>query len=175
MCVLDALAPTVPALVCDDLHEVVAQNPLNVALLGPLAAGSGRARNFLWGWFVGGVRDRYDAAQREQLGREYVADLRVTWGRRRGDRAVRALVDDLAAASPEFAASWARQEVEVRRSTRKLLHHPEVGALDLECEVVVSTSSGQRLVLFRPVPGTGTAERLELLHVVGVQALSPAR
>lgn len=175
MCVLDALAPTVPALVCDDLHDVVAQNPLNVALLGPLATSSGRDGNFLWGWFVGDVRARYDASQHAQLGREYAADLRVTWGRRHGDRAVTALVDDLCAASEEFRSLWADQEVAARHTTRKLLHHAEVGDLDLECEVVVSSSSGQRLVLFRPVPGSGTAERLGLLRVVGVQDLTAAR
>jgi hypothetical protein len=47
--------------------------------------------------------------------------------------------------------------------------HPEVGRLDLECDAVVSPPSGQRLVLFRPQPGTGTAERLEMLGVAGTQ------
>jgi len=52
MCVLDALAPSVPALITDDLHDVLAQNPLNVTLLGALSTARGLDSNFLWRWFT---------------------------------------------------------------------------------------------------------------------------
>ena len=172
MCVLDAVAATVPALICDDLHDVVAQNPLNVALLGPLAATGGRQSNFLWRWFTDpGLRGRYAADQHSSLGREYVADLRASAARRRGDAASQALVSGLSAASAEFRELWAQQEVAVRRTTRKVVQHPDVGRLELQCDVVISVESGQRLVLFRAQPGTGTAERLDLLRTVGTQRL----
>lgn len=175
MCVLDALAPSVPALISDDLHDVLAQNPLNVALLGPLAAASGLDSNFLWRWFTDSdLRSRYLIDQHETLGREYVADLRVTAGRRTTDPSVRALVDGLSEVSSEFRALWARQEVAVRRTTRKVLTHAEVGRLDLQCDVVLSPPSGQRLVLFRPQPGTETAERLAVLRVLGTQSFPDA-
>ena len=175
MCVLDALAPSVPALVTDDIHTVVAQNPLNVALLGPLAGGVGPRRNFLWRWFTDPeLRARYAPDQHDGLGREYVADLRVASGARGGDADVRELVEGLSAASAEFCGLWRRQEVALRRSTRKVILHPQVGRMDLECDVVMSPPSGQRLVLFRPQPGTGSAERMELLRVVGVQDMTPA-
>ncbi|WP_432572942.1 helix-turn-helix transcriptional regulator [Kineococcus sp. SYSU DK005] len=175
MCVLDALAPTVPALITDDLSVVVAQNPLNVALLGPLATGSGLRRAFVHRWFTDpDLRSRYAPEQHEQLGREYVADLRRVSGARAGEADVRALVDALSAASAEFRRIWALQEVALRRTTRKVLQHPQVGRLELQCDVVLSPPSGQSLVLFRPQPGTGTADRLELLRVVGTQDLAPA-
>lgn len=171
MCVLDAVAPSVPALISDDVHEVVVQNPLNVALLGPLAGGTGRESNFLWRWFTDpDLRSRYLPDQHESLGREYVADLRATAGRRAADPAVRALVDGLSEASGEFRRIWARHEVAVRSTTHKVLTHPEVGRLDLQCDVVLSPPSGQRLVLFRPEPGTHTGERLAVLRVLGVQS-----
>jgi len=92
MCVLDAIAPTVPAMVTDDLYDVIAQNPLNVALLGAVSKESGRRRNFIWRWFTDdGLRGRYLADQHEKLGREYVADLRASYGLRHGDTALRAL------------------------------------------------------------------------------------
>lgn len=171
MCVLDALALSVPALITDDLHDVLAQNPLNVALLGPVAGAPGPGSNFLWRWFTDpDLRSRYLLDQHEALGREYVADLRATSGRRGTDPAVRALVDGLSRASDEFRGLWSRQEVAIRRTTRKVLIHPEVGRLDLQCDVILSPPSGQRLVLFRPQPGTGTAERVALLRVVGTQS-----
>lgn len=175
MCVLDALAPTVPALITDDLHTVVAQNPLNIALLGPLASQAGRRSNFLWRWFTDpDLRARYAAEQHETLSGEYVADLRVTSGVRGGDADVRDLIDELSTASEEFTHLWALQQVAARRSTRKVVLHPHVGRLELECDVVLSPPSGQRLVLFRPQPGTGTAQRLALLGVLGTQDLAPA-
>lgn len=173
MCVLDAVAPSIPALISDDLHNVVAQNRLNVALLGRIAGTQGRGSNFLWLWFNDDqLRSRYLADQHETLGREYVADLRATAGLRQLDPALRSLVDALHEASDEFRAIWARQEVAVRRATRKVLVHPEVGRLDLECDAVISPPSGQRLVLFRPQPGTGTAERLAMLGVLGTQSFA---
>jgi transcriptional regulator with XRE-family HTH domain len=171
MCVLDAVAASVPALISDDTHEVVAQNPLNVALLGSLSTARGRDSNFLWRWFTDAdLRSRYLADQHPTLTREYVADLRATVGRRGDDPAVIGLVDELSEASAEFRTVWARREVAVRRTTHKVLTHPEIGRLDLQCDVVLSPPSGQRLVLFRPEPGTPTAERLALLRVVGAQA-----
>ena len=173
MCVLDAVAPSVPALVTDDLHDVLAQNPLCVAMLGPLAQATGLRRNFLWCWFTDpDLRGRYAAEQHDALGGEYVADLRAAVARRGPDPAARAIVDALTGASEEFRTIWARQEVAVRRTTRKVVDHPEVGRLDLQCDVVLSLASGQRLVLFRPQPGTGTAERIDLLRVVGTQRLA---
>jgi hypothetical protein len=46
----------------------------------------------------------------------------------------------------------AQQEVAVRRTTRKVVEHPQVGRLELQCDVVLSVESGQRLVLFRAQP-----------------------
>jgi transcriptional regulator with XRE-family HTH domain len=175
MYVLDAVAPTVPAMVTDDLSDVIAQNPLNVALLGPIAGAPGHESTFVWRWFTDpGLRSRYLAEQQDTLGREYVADLRATAGERGMDAAVRGLVAALVEASAEFRAIWARQEVAVHRSTLKVLTHPQVGRLDLQCDVVLSPPSGQRLVLFRPQPGTGTAERLDMLRVLGTQTFEPA-
>jgi transcriptional regulator with XRE-family HTH domain len=175
MCVLDAVAATVPALVCDDLHHVVAQNPLNVAMVGTLAGAGGLQSNFLWRWFTDpDVRSRYCADQHDALSREYVADLRASAARRAGDATSRRLVTELERASDEFRGIWAEQEVAVRRTSRKVLTHPRVGRLDLQCDVVLSVASGQRLVLFRAQPGTGTAERLELLRTLGSQTLEPA-
>ncbi len=173
MCVLDAVAATVPALVTDELSDVIAQNPLNVALLGPIAGSPGRDSIFVWRWFTDPeLRSRYLPDQHESLGREYVADLRAASAVRHLDDGARSLVSALTEASSEFRTIWARQEVAIRHSTLKVLIHPHVGRLDLQCDVVLSPPSGQRLVLFRPQAGTDTAERIDLLRVLGAQAFS---
>jgi hypothetical protein len=50
-----------------------------------------------------------------------------------------------------------------------------VGALDLDCEVLLSDGHSQQLIVHSAQPGTETYERLELLRVVGLQDLAPAR
>ncbi|WP_424890188.1 hypothetical protein [Streptomyces sp. XH2] len=58
-------------------------------------------------------------------------------------------------------------EVDTVRSARKTILHPHAGRLDLQCDAVLSPGTGNRLFLYRPQPGTGTAERLESLRVLG--------
>lgn len=175
MTILDALAPTVPAMITDDLDVVLAQNPLGVALLGRLTGYGELGSSFLWHWFTDETYRRlYAENDREQLTRSYVADFRAAVARRGSDAQARSLVDALSTASDEFRRVWALQEVAVKRITRKVLQHVRVGRLDLECDAVVSPPSGQHLVLFRARPGTGTAERLAMLAVLGTQELAPA-
>ncbi len=49
----------------------------------------------------------------------------------------------------------------------KTFLHPQVGRLALDCEVLLTASGEQSLILFTARPGTDTAERLELLRVLG--------
>jgi transcriptional regulator with XRE-family HTH domain len=174
MTVLDALAPRVPALIADDIHNVVGQNALNVALLGQLVGEPGFRSNFLWHWFLDpAYATLYAPNNREQLSRNYAAELRVATARRPDDRAVTSLTDELRTHSADFARVWERNEVGTVAKTRKVLQHPLVGTLDCECDVVVNPASGQRLVLFRGTPGTDTSERLAMLQVLGTQRLEP--
>ena len=174
MTVLDALAPSVPALIADDIHNVVGQNPLNVALLGKLVGESGFASNFLWHWFLDPDYELlYAPNDREQLGRTYAAELRAAAARRPDDPTVAVLVDELRTRSADFSRMWDLNEVTATTTTRKLLQHPRVGLLDCQCDVVISPPSQQRLVLFRGTPGTNTSEQLAVLQVLGTQEFEP--
>ncbi|MEO6081985.1 MAG: helix-turn-helix transcriptional regulator [Umezawaea sp.] len=169
MHVLDSLT-TVPAIVCDDLTTVLAQNPLGAALFGPSVGTAGREDNTVWRWFTDpSSRDVYLPAQHDRLGRGYVADLRASVVRRGNDPVAGALVADLLAVSAEFAEVWALHEVRPLRASLKTYVHPRVGLLEMQCDVVVSPDTGLRLVSLRPQPGTGSAERLDLLRVLGTQ------
>ncbi|WP_245717112.1 MmyB family transcriptional regulator [Nocardia mikamii] len=98
--------------------------------------------------------------------------MRAAVGRRSpGDSEATELVNELVQQSPEFRALWADQDVGVRRDERKRILHPTVGMLDLNCLSLFSEDSRQRLLWFTPRAGTGTAEKLALLTVVGTQAM----
>ncbi|MEV4319679.1 helix-turn-helix transcriptional regulator [Actinocrispum sp. NPDC049592] len=168
--VMEALSPSVPAFVSDDLSTILQQNALAVELMGAFAELPAPDNNLLWRYFT-------DLEWRERtvhpdyiddLGHKYVARLRAGMARRNKDEASTTLVEGLHRTSAQFRAIWAEHNVNVVRTTRKIVLNRLVGELDFECEPVMSVSSGQQLVLFRPQPGTPTLERLESLsrHLV---------
>lgn len=169
MFLLDALT-TVPAHVVDDLNTVVAQNRLSQALIGSWELGDERARNVTWRWFTDPAsRSLNVPEEHEAIGRGYVADLRAAAGRRGRDAVADRLIADLLAASAEFGRYWDEMTVAPLRSTRKQLVHPHAGPLDVQCDFVLSSTTGHRMVIFRPQPGSATAANFEFLEVLGEQ------
>lgn len=170
---LDALEHT-PAQVADDLLTVVAQNRAARNLLGVWTGLPGYGSNVTWRWFADPAsRDANDPAEHELIGRAYAADLRAGVAQRSPrDRFAHGLVDDLLHRSTEFADLWSEQHVAALTSAPKLLRHPIVGQLDLQCDVVLSPATGHRLILFRPRPGSESHEQIAFLDVLGNQHFS---
>ena len=54
----------------------------------------------------------------------------------------------------------------------KRVLHPEVGMLDLLCEILIGGVDHTTLVVLFPRPGTDAREKLDLLRVIGTQELS---
>jgi transcriptional regulator with XRE-family HTH domain len=164
---LDLLGDS-PAMVLSDLGEVLAQNRMSLLMSGDFTR-HGDDRYMIYRWFTEpGFREGRTPEERAHHSRELVADLRAAAGRRLGDPVVEGLIARLEAASEDFRRLWAEHEVAVRRSDRKALHHPRVGALVLDCETLVTPDLRQQLVVLTPAD-TETRERLELLRVVGVE------
>ncbi|WP_067819206.1 helix-turn-helix transcriptional regulator [Actinomadura kijaniata] len=70
------------------------------------------------------------------------------------------LIEDLLAASPEFAELWARHDVGGESQVRKAIRHPEAGDLVFESTLLpLPDRPGHNLILHNPLPGT--LERLE--------------
>ncbi|MEY9877343.1 transcriptional regulator with XRE-family HTH domain [Streptacidiphilus sp. MAP12-33] len=172
--VLDRLWDT-PASVNSDLGDVLVQNPMARALWGDTASRPPGERNLIRRWFTEpATRERIPAEDHERLGRAHVAHLRAVATARPEDRRAEQLVADLLARSSEFAAYWAEHGVAQRRSDVKRILHPMVGLLELHCEVLVNDGGSQHLLVFTAEPGSVSAERLELLRVVGLQELTGA-
>ncbi|WP_329572681.1 helix-turn-helix transcriptional regulator [Kitasatospora sp. NBC_01266] len=173
--ILDRLYDT-PALVVSELGDVLAQNAMSAALSGAVTELPPRERNLVRRWFLEpACRSRFPAADHEHLARAQVANLRALHAARSADPQVRELVEDLLAASAEFRELWARHDVAVRRVDRKTFLHPEVGAIELDCEVLAGAGENQRLVVLTARPGSESAGRLELLRVIGQQRMTEAR
>ncbi|NMO52356.1 helix-turn-helix transcriptional regulator [Actinoplanes sp. TBRC 11911] len=171
---MNAVYPTVAAAITDDLCTVLAQNAMNAELFGPMAGVEGPGANIIWRWFTEpGWRDRLEPReQHEATTKFYVADLRPAVVRRGGDRQVFEFVDALRAVSEEFNALWDEHDVATLFCPRKVIDHPAVGRLELDCSLVLSPLSSQRLLLAHPVPGTPSADRLDRLHeLIGARGI----
>ena len=157
-----------PAAVLTDWGQMLAQNPMSVALTG-----DHRGTNLVRHWFLDpGARDLAPSADHEQHARAHVASLRAVTAARPEEPGPAALLAELRAGSAEFEALWAEHDVVVRRPSPKTFLHPAVGALELDCEVLLSDGHSQQLVVHSAQPGTDTYERLELLRVIGLQDLT---
>jgi len=170
--ILDRLYDT-PAQVCSDIGDVLAQNPMAAALLGDHSGRTAAEHNIIWRWFARPrSRERFAPEDHDRLGRIHVAQLRAVVAARPDDTAAAALLKQLLAVSTEFAELWADHDVAVRRGESKTVLHPVVGAIEVDCEVMLGDRHRQRLVVYTARPGSVAQERLELLRVVGLQDLS---
>ncbi|WP_329030561.1 MULTISPECIES: helix-turn-helix transcriptional regulator [unclassified Streptomyces] len=164
---LDQL-PATPVQVIGGLGDVLAQNAMAEALLGGVCTVSEHGRNIVWRWFSDPAqRTAYPPEEHAYYSRLHVADLRAAVGRRAGDPAATRLVERLRTTGEEFTALWELHEVSVRRASRIRVLHPLIGAVELDCQVLLAPEGDQRVVLHTPPVGSQTAERLALLKVVG--------
>ena len=104
-----------------------------------------------------------------QLEAEAVADLHEALGRYPDDPELRALIADLRATSPRFAALWEERPVATRPASRKTFLHPEAGRITLDCDHFTVSGSDLRLVVYTAPAGSPDAEALALLGAIGLQ------
>ncbi|MBA2309822.1 MAG: helix-turn-helix domain-containing protein [Pseudonocardiales bacterium] len=163
-----------PAVLMDAKADVLAWNPLAAALLGDYSAWPPGQRNMIWQCFLGDAPRRVvmTPQERGQAEAHMVADLRAAAARYPDDPGVRRLVADLRAGSSRFERLWQQRGAAMRRSSRKRIEHPELGIVELDCDVLEVPDADQRLIVYSAAPGTPEAQALALLRVVGTQDLS---
>ncbi|MPY79421.1 MAG: DNA-binding protein [Actinophytocola sp.] len=52
--------------------------------------------------------------------------------------------------------------------------HPELGGLELTCQMLLDPGQSHSLLVYTAIPGSESHEKLQLLSVIGTQALGPA-
>ncbi|PZF62157.1 transcriptional regulator [Curtobacterium sp. MCBD17_034] len=170
---LDRLATT-PVAVYDATWTLIVANAPYDALMGPTSTWRGIERNAVWRNLIGpGTRVVHSPEELAALQAGQVAELRRTASRYPADRSVQALVAELAAGSARFVELWEAETVAGDRGTvkRKVVQHPTVGPIALDCDVLVVATDDVRIMLYTAEPGTEDAERLALAIVLGTQTL----
>jgi transcriptional regulator with XRE-family HTH domain len=170
---LDRMADT-PVVVYDAGHTLVVANAPYDALMGETSTWRGIERNNVWRHLVGpGTRAVHTPEEQAEFEALLVADLRLTASRYPADRALRRLIAELAALSPRFTELWESDApaVPADRSRHKIIDHPAVGRITLDCDTLVVAGDDLRITVYTAPPGTEDAERLALAVVLGTQTL----
>jgi transcriptional regulator with XRE-family HTH domain len=138
-----------PALITGRRRDVLAWNRASEAINGWSRVPADR-RNLVRNVFMN-PEPRRHLVEWEHEAALAVAALRAEAGADLGAPDYQELIADLLAASPEFAAIWARQEVQWRKEGLKHFRHPELGPYDLEyTSFQVAERPSLRLALYTP-------------------------
>ena len=167
--ILDRLTDT-PAEVVTELGETLRQTPLGVAIFGDLAARKGHFRSIGYRWFMDPASRLVPAEDYGFYSRLYASGLRTVLAQRGPRSRAAQMVESLTAGSPEFREAWERNEVGVKPREVKRYVHPEVGLLELSCQILLDPVTSHALLVYTAHPGSETYEKLQLLAVLGAYA-----
>jgi transcriptional regulator with XRE-family HTH domain len=159
-----------PAFVMNYHFDLLAWNSAACVLFGDFAEMSARERNRMWAFFTNpDIRQMLvDWESHAQL---MLAWFRSTMGRYLDDAKLIELAVDLQNASPEFRQGWTQYEVQGKGEGLKVYEHSIAGRLEFEYALLqVPNAPELSLVIYTPVPQSGTAERLQMLsgHVSSI-------
>jgi transcriptional regulator with XRE-family HTH domain len=172
--VLDRLSDT-PALILSSLGETLVQNRMAEALFGDKSGYTGLARSEVYRWFTDpSERLHYPEHDRDRQSRAQVANLRAAYGSMGPSSRAGELVRALQKASAEFARLWERHEVAQRFADHKTLIHPELGPIEVDCQVLFTEDQSQALLVLTAPSGTEGYEKLQLLAVLGQEHFAKA-
>ncbi|MEV4259554.1 helix-turn-helix transcriptional regulator, partial [Spirillospora sp. NPDC049652] len=169
---LDRMAD-IPVAVYDAAWTILLVNRPYAALMGDPSGWRGHERNVIWRHFLGpGGWARHTPESLLEFHTALVSDLRTAAAAYPADLALRNLIAELRAGSERFARLWDSGVVREHEVHRKIIDHPRVGAVELDCDVFTVMGADLRVMLFTAEPGTEDAEKLALLNVLGTQSLT---
>ena len=170
---LDRMKNT-PVCVHDAAWNLIIANRPYDALMGQTSTWQGIERNGVWRNLVGpGNRAVHTAAERAAFEAGLVADLRLTVGRYPTDRNLGRLISELGAVSPRFVDLWEKADLPDPRqqSRHKIIDHPHVGPIALDCDVLIVAGDDLRITVYTAEPSSHDAHKLDLAIVLGTQTL----
>jgi transcriptional regulator with XRE-family HTH domain len=165
--IFDRLTDT-PAEIVTELGETLRQTPIGVALVGDLSRYTGASRSIGYRWFTDpAARDLHPREDHEFYSRMYVSGLRGVLALRGPGSKAAGLAELLTAQSEEFRLLWKEHEIGIRPREIKRYLHPDVGLLELNCQILLDPDESQSLLVYTAVPGSESYDKLALLSVIG--------
>jgi transcriptional regulator with XRE-family HTH domain len=96
-----------------------------------------------------------------------VADLRRTTGRYPTDRSLSRLVGELSDTNQDFADLWSSGVVGYHRTDRKVVQHPAVGPISVDCDTLSDGEADLKIVVMTAAPGSEDETKLRLAAITG--------
>jgi transcriptional regulator with XRE-family HTH domain len=159
---LERLRPS-PAYVLNPISDILAANPEAVALFVGLDAWPRARWNTIRYLFThAAAHDLF--VDWQDIATSTLAHLHAALANPTSASAdASALIEELSTTSQEFLRLWERYDVHPRRSRPKTFHHPAVGELTLNQEVLHLSDDGLRLSIYQAQPGSPDENALTLL------------
>ncbi|MFI7143881.1 helix-turn-helix transcriptional regulator [Nonomuraea sp. NPDC050022] len=163
-----------PIAVHDAMWTLILWNRPWAALMGDPSALDEEERHMLWRAYTGQPHriimtlDEWTAFERSM-----VADLRRTAARYPDDPRLHAFVQQLRELSDSFRTLWDAHLVSDHHQATKSVDHPEVGRIDLDCDILTTQHGDLRIVIYTAQPGSESETKLALLDTIGTQTMTP--
>lgn len=155
-----------PAYVLGPRWDYLAWNRAQARLFPAIDRLAPADRNLVWVVFAR-ADTRTLIVEWESEARRILSEFRADTTNRRDDPHIRALVDRLLAASPEFADWWPRHDVAGFATRLRRYQHPYAGELVFEYQQLIPAEwPGLRVVCQLSIPGDDSAARLAAWHRV---------
>ncbi|MEV6311565.1 helix-turn-helix transcriptional regulator [Streptomyces sp. NPDC051840] len=159
-----------PAQVISDVAETLMQTPVATALLGDQTQYTGPERSLIYRWFTDpDARLLYPEEDHPLHSRFFTAELRASYSRQGAGGRAEDLAGLLQDRSEEFAELWSTHEIGVPRVDPKRVRHPELGVLNLQCQVLLDPEQYQALLVYTAIPGSEDDDKLRMLPVLGAR------
>ena len=163
--------PATPAYIFGRYLDVLAANPIASTLAPWFSAGE----NLVRGAFLDPRRRELRPDWERSLG-STVAALRANVGPDVDDPRLTELVGELSLRSEEFRKLWARHDARPKRSGTTIMHHPQVGRLELSySKLPIPETDRQTLSIYHAAPGSPSERALALLATTTVPEREPER
>lgn len=162
-----------PIAVFDAMWTLITWNTMWAALMGDRSALDEQDINMMWGYFAQQpTRTVFSPTDRDAFEISTVSDLRLTAARYPDDPRVRTLIEQLHRVSESFRDRWATHQVGDHAQAAKTIEHPEVGRIELDCDVLTTQRGDLRIVVYTASPDSEAESKLALLGTIGTQILS---
>lgn len=106
----------------------------------------------------------------EETDRAIVADLRRASGRYPDDPRLTGLIGDMLDGNQDFARLWHEGAVGGHAEDRKIILHPEVGEITVDCDILHDSDTDLKIVIYTTTPGSEDESKLDLTRVAPSRA-----
>jgi transcriptional regulator with XRE-family HTH domain len=99
------------------------------------------------------------------------SDLRRATGRFPNSSRLTTLIQELTTGNQRFAELWASGAIGAHREDHKIIEHPMVGPITVDCDVLTDGDAELKIVILTAAPDTEDESKLQLARITGMKSV----